>query len=113
MKLNALSDDTAILRELGERIRQHRIAMELTQEDLAQKSGISLSTLKRIENGEDSKFSNIIKLLKEMNLADNFELLIPDTETNFKAVFENKPQRKRVRTQNKPASPTWVWGDDQ
>lgn len=113
MKLNALSDDVAILRELGERIRQHRIAMELTQDALAQKSGISLSTLKRIENGEDVKFSNILKLLKEMHLADNLELLIPDTETSYKAVFENKPQRKRVRTQNKPTAPTWVWGDDQ
>ena len=39
-------------RALGKRIRQHRFMAEMTQEDLAEKAGISCSFVGHIERGE-------------------------------------------------------------
>ena len=61
MKIIGNENEKTILQELGSRIRQQRLALELTQAELADRCGISLSTEIRIENGDDSKMTNYIK----------------------------------------------------
>ena len=60
MKISANENEKAIMIELGTRIKDNRIAMNLTQTELAEKCGVSPSTETRIENGEDSEMSNYI-----------------------------------------------------
>jgi|SRR5271154_276342 len=43
----------AILRDLGERIRDRRIAAQLTQGALAKRAGVSRDTVTRVERGEN------------------------------------------------------------
>ena len=63
MKITGLYDEKTILSELGNRIQQYRISMNITQAELAQKCGLSLKTIARTEAGHDTKLSNIIKIL--------------------------------------------------
>jgi transcriptional regulator with XRE-family HTH domain len=51
---NSLNDDV-ILRELGMRIAQYRINSDLSQKEMAAKSGLSNTTVERIENGKISQ----------------------------------------------------------
>lgn len=102
-----------ILKNFGDKIKQYRISMNITQAELADRCGISLSTLTRIENGDDSKWSNIIKILIEFDLADNIDVLIPKPTLDYKAIFEEKPKRKRASRKSINANNDWIWGEDK
>lgn len=54
--------------ELGERIRKRRQEMKLSQESFAEKAGISVNTVSRIEGGQTAMsveiFRNMIEILE-------------------------------------------------
>lgn len=62
-------------RELGRRVRQRRVMLQLTQEDLAEKAGISCSFVGHIERGE-KKFSigTLVSLCNAMEISPNYLL---------------------------------------
>ena len=62
-------------RELGRRVRQQRMMCGLTQEELAEKSGISCSFVGHIERGE-KKFSigTLVALCNAMKISPNYLL---------------------------------------
>lgn len=102
-----------MLKELGSRIKQHRIALDITQIDLAKKCGISISTETRIENGDDSKMSNYIKIMTALGTIDNINILIPEKQLDYKAIFEERPSRKRASGSRKKQKSVWVWEEDK
>lgn len=112
MKLTGYETDELLLKEIGSRIKQHRLAMNLSQSELASKSGVSLSTLVRIEMGEDTKLSNIIKLLRAEYQLSGIDMLISEPQHDFKAEFENTPKRQRA-SRKKTNINTFVWGEDK
>ncbi len=113
MKITGNESEKAVLREMGERIRECRVALNFTQIEFADQCGISTSTVVRIEAGDDSKLSNYIKILSALDMLANINLLIPETKQDFKLLFENKHTRKRVRKTNLNSSSGWVWGEDK
>lgn len=62
-------------RELGRRVRQQRTMCGMTQEELAEKSGISCSFVGHIERGE-KKFSigTLVALCNAMTISPNYLL---------------------------------------
>lgn len=102
-----------ILNEFGNRIKQYRISINMTQAELADRCGISLSTLTRTENGYDSKWSTIIKILEEFDLIDNLDVLIPKPALDYKAMFEEKPKRKRASRKSSGTNNDWTWDEDK
>ena len=113
MKIAGNENEQAILKELGTRIKQYRISLNVTQSNLADKCGISASTVVRIENGVDSKFSNYIKILNGLRLIQNIDMLIPEIQPDFKALFEQKVPRQRARSSDTDLKSSWVWGEDK
>ncbi len=113
MKISGNQNEMTILKEIGQRIKQHRISLNITQADLANKCGISSSTEVRIENGVDSKFSNYIKILSALNMLDNLDILIPEMQQDFKALFEEKPTRKRAKPSGEKKKAKWIWEEDK
>ena len=61
--------------ELGRRVRQQRVMCGMTQEELAEKTGISCSFVGHIERGE-KKFSigTLVGLCNAMNISPNYLL---------------------------------------
>lgn len=113
MKIIGNESERVILKELGSRIKQYRISFNITQAELAKKCGVSSSTVVRIENGEDSIFSNYLKILNGLGLIQNLDILIPELQPDFKALFEQKPARKRVKTNKIKSKTNWTWGEDK
>lgn len=113
MKITGYESEQAILKELGTRIKQYRISRNLTQAELADRCGISSSTEVRIENGIDSRFSSYIRILSTLGLQQNLDLLIPEPQPDFKALFEQKPVRQRVRSKKEDSKSGWVWEEDK
>ena len=71
-----LSDPT-ILQRLGGRIRDYRIRMEMTQGELAEKSGVSMGTVVRIEQGKAVSTLLLVTLLRTLGVLENLETLLP------------------------------------
>lgn len=94
--------DTAIIKKLGQRIKAQRIKQELMQEEVAEQSGISLSTMRRIETGEPVSLQLFISVLRTLRMLENFELLIPETKIGPLQLQKLQGRKiQRVRTKKK------------
>lgn len=118
MEINNLTSDEAVIRELGSRIARYRLNRNITQNDLADRSGLSIATLKRIEAGEHStNVVNIIRILRELKLLDNMELLL--SKEPISPLLKAKTGKKtRKRASSKSIEKTshnkqWSWGNEK
>lgn len=68
---NSLSD-AAILRELGQNIKQMRLNKNITQQELATKSGLDRVTISKLENGH---IATTLTLIQVLRILDRFDLL--------------------------------------
>ena len=113
MKITIENNNTAILKELGLRIKRGRLDMQLSQEDFAKKAGISTRTLSGVENGEDIRLGNLIKILRTMGCVDNLDLLLPELSFNPEDYRVLGKERKRVsRKSDAKDHHQWKWGDE-
>ncbi len=63
-----LRNPTYLIRQIGQRIREHRKARGWTQAELAERSGISLSTLKLLEREGKGSLQRLAKVAVILNL---------------------------------------------
>lgn len=61
MRITGFESNEAILLELGQRIKDTRISMNYTQDELAQLAGVSAITLSRLERGKSVSMENMIR----------------------------------------------------
>ena len=84
---------------LGHRFKATRIALQITQKDVAEKTGVSMSTIRRFENGASFNLTlaHFIAMLQAIGFADNLDDTIPEILQDPNALFraQNK-QRKRA-----------------
>lgn len=114
MKISPENSSTAILKELGVRIKQNRIDKQLTQQDFAQKAGISIRTLSAAENGEDIRLSSLIRILRTLDCLENLNVLIPEISFDPESYRLLGRERRRVRQKSgEPDTSSWKWGDEE
>ena len=98
---------------IGERLKQYRINAGITQKDLEAKSGVSIRSISRLEQGASVQIENLIKILSALNLDGNIDLLIPDQTKRPSYYLENKDKPKqRVRKKGNDTS-NFKWGDEE
>lgn len=71
------ASDSAILEELGKRIRSLRLRKNITQEALAEQALIAVGTLKSLEAGKGTTLSNLIAVLRELGSLDQLDQFVP------------------------------------
>ncbi len=76
MDFYALSDK-AIEKELGNRIKALRLRKNITQQELAEATTLSLNTIKSLESGR-GKLSTLIAVLRELGALDHLDSFIPE-----------------------------------
>ena len=92
--------DPAILQKIGNRIRDYRTRMEMTQGELAERSGVSMGTIVRMEQGNTVSTLLFISVLRTLGLLENMEVLLP--EIGISPMQMRKMQgRKVVRVRHK------------
>ncbi len=72
-----LLSDGAILKQIGEKLKATRLKQNITQQSLADSSGVPLSTLRRIENTGSGSVESLLRLMRELGM---LEMLQPLTE---------------------------------
>ena len=91
--------DPAILKKLGKRLKDYRISQRFKQQELAEESGVGISTIAKIEKGQSVSFSLLISVMRTLGLLDNLELLVPEQRISpFELLKLKGKQVKRVRS---------------
>lgn len=78
MKNINLYNDEELLKLLGKRLRDLRLAQDMTQQALAKASGMSVFTITQAENGHNVSMLNIIKGLRGMGRLDLLSTLVSE-----------------------------------
>jgi hypothetical protein len=109
MSINHLSN-AEITARLARAIKEWRVSPEgaaMSQVELARKSGVGLTPLKRFEKTGRITLRNLVALLRTLNLLDGLETLIPAPDTPgplaLLAAEKRRAQRKRAPRTRKAA----------
>ena len=96
----ALSD-TLILQQIGNHLRDLRLRQNITQQVLADHTGVSLSSIKKNEKGDIGSFESLLRLLRTLGELDVLSPLVEERQLSPNEYFElvqkaNQQRRKRA-----------------
>ena len=115
MKIKNSLSDAAVLEELGLRIARYRLNRNMTQGALATESGVSTPTVQRLENGQSTQASNLVRILRTLHLLENLDAMVPEP-----AISPLQQARMQGKTRQRASSPRkqqpgtdWTWEKDE
>jgi transcriptional regulator with XRE-family HTH domain len=77
--------DKELIRKWGEKLKALRIDANLSQTELAQKTGLSRSSIAEIEKGRNFSITSLIAISRSLEFLDEFEFFL------IKEVYELTP----------------------
>ena len=103
----------AIAKELGSRLKQARLRADLTQSEVASRSGLSRRTILNAEKGK-VQLENLVAILVSMGMAEQLNMFLPVQEISPIQLAKLKGQQrqrasrsKKRKTQSKVDKPSW------
>ena len=114
MKFTNLLTDQAALAELGRRMTEARLAKGWTQAQLAQETGVSKSTIERLEAGGSSQLTNLLRSLRALDRLDGLERLLPEPPPSPIDLLQRRGklrQRASGAQDTAPAAAPWRWDE--
>ena len=99
MRTFIISSSTAICREIGQRCKVLRLMRNLTQKQLADMTGASLSSVRRFEVGGQGSLDMLIKITQALQVVQQLEPLFVQQETSISDIEKQQvaTQRRRAR----------------
>ena len=96
--IEAFGTPISVAQAVAERAKQRRTAMRLTQAELAQKAGVSLSAYRRFEQHGQIAFPGLLQIAFALDCLNDFDALFasPSWATMDDMLKQVKPA-KRVR----------------
>ena len=93
--------DEVLERKIGERLKAVRLKQNITQQALAEKSTVSLSSVKKIEKGEIGSFDSLLRVLRTLGKLDVLLPLVEEEKLSPSEYYElvqkaGAHQRKRA-----------------
>ena len=86
-----------ILKELGKWIQRKRLNLNMQQSELAEKCGLSLSTVHGLENGRNTTLETFIAVLRELRGFDTLYLLFLSPEPIAPDILMKLTKNQRLR----------------
>lgn len=106
--------DSMIQSKMGLRLKAVRLKQNITQQALAEESGVSLSSVKKIEKGEIGSFDSLLRVLRTLGKLDVLLPLVEEEQLSPSEYYDlvqkaGAHQRKRAvgRTNKEKEEPTW------
>lgn len=93
--------DTQLSKRIGEKLKAIRLKRNITQQSLAEAASISLSSVKKVENGEIGSFDTLLRILRTLGMLESISQLFEEEHLSpseyYEMVNEAKKQtRKRA-----------------
>lgn len=103
-------------RALGARVATLRLSRNLTQAHVAQEAGTSLSSIKRLEAGENTSLDTFLRVLGVLGLEERVLESLPDPAVRpVERVRHGGRERQRARQGPEGAARAtdWAWGEEE
>ncbi|MBW6511080.1 MAG: helix-turn-helix domain-containing protein [Desulfuromonadaceae bacterium] len=113
--MNTTASDKTVLEEIGHRLSRLRIERGRTQASLAREAGVSKRTVERIEAGESTQSSTLVRVMRALDILDALYAAIPSSgprPMNLLKLHGKERQRASSKTQKNPVDDNWQWGDE-
>ena len=94
MSTNITTDDWEA--EVGRQLRGLRLRHDLDQRTLAERAGVALNVVKRLEAGKGATLTSLIKVLRALGRADWLGSLAPPVSISPMQLLKAKPARQRA-----------------
>lgn len=115
MNIDKNLTDDAILAEIGSRIAQRRLELQLTQAELAEQAGIAKRTVERIEAGGSAQMASVVRILRVLDLLPGIDRMFPVVGPRPMDLLKHKGklrQRASRRRHSTQPSTTWSWNEN-
>lgn len=86
--------DVEYLELIGQRIKEQRLQLNISQQELADFAGVSRNTIRLLENGKGIGMLSFVRILRKLDLDMNLLELIPEVDKNDP--FAKNNTRKRA-----------------
>jgi transcriptional regulator with XRE-family HTH domain len=109
MQIDNLSDES-ILKEMTRRVRQRRLNLNMTQEQVADRSGLHQQTIKNFESGKNASLLTLIQVLRVFGDLGALDKLLPDPGISPVQLLKLKgKQRERASGNSTDAERETEW----
>jgi transcriptional regulator with XRE-family HTH domain len=83
--------------ELGQRLRAQRMLMDLSQQELAERAGLSKGTISNLESAGQGTLESLVRVVQALGLVHELqELFVPKLATIAHLQAVEQPMRRRV-----------------
>jgi transcriptional regulator with XRE-family HTH domain len=119
MEIKTALSDQAILEEVGRRLARRRLALRLSQAELAEQAGVGKRTVERIEAGEPSQLTSLMRIFRVLDLLPALDATIPADTVRPMALLKlgGKQPVRRVRKRDEESrvdeDQPWSWGETE
>ena len=96
-----ISTPTSMMHMLQKKFKERRLFLDLSQEGLANKSGVSLGSLKRFENSGQISLESLLKLALVLECLDDFNTIANKKETSVESVDELLKKTSQQKTKKR------------
>ena len=89
-----------IVSMLGKRFKDYRIGMDMTQQEVSDKSGVNIVTIRKFENGQlhNITMGTFIELLRAIDFMQGLDEVLPEIPISpYELEKIQQGKRKRVR----------------
>lgn len=115
MNIENLMSDKAVLEEVGHRLSRCRVEQEVTQAKLAKEAGLSKRTVERIEAGESTQTSSLVRIMRVLGLLESLDAAMPETGPRPMDLLKlrgKERQRASSKKNKEQVGKEWSWGDE-
>ena len=89
--------------ELGRSLRELRLRQNVDQRQLAERAGVALNAVKRLEGGKGATVASLVKVLRALGREDWIGALAPQVSVSpLQMLKAGKPSRQRASPSKEP-----------
>lgn len=108
----AHATDRHVLAEIGQRVEGTRLDMNVTQQRLADESGVSKSTVERLEKGQSVALQSFVRVLRTLGLLGGFMSALPERGLRPTDLAAGATEGRKRASSDTPTPEPWTWGDE-
>jgi len=94
--LSFLKTPKDVMQELSQKFKERRLTIGYTQQALANRSGVSLGSLKRFEGSGQISLKSLLQLALVLECLDDFEAIANPVETKPKSIEDLLKERGKT-----------------
>lgn len=89
--------DKELIRKWGEKLKSLRLETNISQTELAQKTGMSRSSIAEIEKGRNFSIASLISISRTLHILDEFNFFLKQQEYELTPmeIYEKEKKKKK------------------